>query len=187
MVQVEVSFAVLVIAPQGWPGGRRRRVVAFRPSPAASGLRALRCRACVWEAGTLTGLRARGGLRFMPIRRKLHRCSSTPGMGAGVCCTLLTTLTGAGPSLGPMLRSRTPHQVDQEMYAWLTACQALRPTRPRSPAPVRTLRARRITGSSSRAARPSLTVTISQGKSGSPGTANRTRSPIRPQGTARHA
>ncbi|HUY51250.1 MAG TPA: hypothetical protein VMV92_37025 [Streptosporangiaceae bacterium] len=39
-----------------------------------------------------------------------------------------SAITGAGPSLGPMLRSRTPHQVDQEMYAWLTACQALRIT-----------------------------------------------------------
>jgi Insertion element 4 transposase N-terminal/Transposase DDE domain len=37
-------------------------------------------------------------------------------------------ITGAGPSLGPMLRSATPHQVDQEMYAWLAACQALRIT-----------------------------------------------------------
>ena len=39
-----------------------------------------------------------------------------------------SAITGAGPSLGPMLRSRTPHQVDQEMYAWLAACQALRIT-----------------------------------------------------------
>lgn len=39
-----------------------------------------------------------------------------------------SAITGAGPSLGPMLRSTTPHQVDQEMYAWLAACQALRIT-----------------------------------------------------------
>ncbi len=39
-----------------------------------------------------------------------------------------STITGAGPSRGPMLRSRTPHQIDQEMYAWLAACQALRIT-----------------------------------------------------------
>jgi hypothetical protein len=39
-----------------------------------------------------------------------------------------SAVTGAGPSLGPMLRSRTPHQADQEMYAWLAACQALRIT-----------------------------------------------------------
>jgi hypothetical protein len=39
-----------------------------------------------------------------------------------------SAITGAGPSRGPMLRSRTPHQVDQEMYAWLAACQALRIT-----------------------------------------------------------
>jgi hypothetical protein len=39
-----------------------------------------------------------------------------------------SAVTGAGPSLGPMLRSRSPHQVDQEMYAWLAACQALRIT-----------------------------------------------------------
>ncbi len=39
-----------------------------------------------------------------------------------------SAITGAGPSLGPMLRSRTPHQAGQEMYAWLAACQALRIT-----------------------------------------------------------
>ena len=39
-----------------------------------------------------------------------------------------SAITGAGPSAGPMLRSTTPHQIDQEMYAWLAACQALRIT-----------------------------------------------------------
>lgn len=39
-----------------------------------------------------------------------------------------SAITDAGPSRGPMLRSTTPHQIDQEMYAWLTACQALRIT-----------------------------------------------------------
>ncbi len=39
-----------------------------------------------------------------------------------------STITGAGPSRGPMLRSRTPHLIDQEIYAWLAACQALRIT-----------------------------------------------------------
>src|ERR1035438_6266066 len=28
-----------------------------------------------------------------------------------------SAITGAGPSAGPMLRSTTPHQIDQEMYA----------------------------------------------------------------------
>jgi hypothetical protein len=39
-----------------------------------------------------------------------------------------SAITDAGPSRGPMLRSTTPHQIDQEMYAWLAACQALRIT-----------------------------------------------------------
>jgi hypothetical protein len=39
-----------------------------------------------------------------------------------------STITDAGPSRGPMLRSTTPQQIDQEMYAWLAACQALRIT-----------------------------------------------------------
>jgi len=39
-----------------------------------------------------------------------------------------SAITDAGPSRGPMLRSRSPDQVDQEMYAWLAACQALRIT-----------------------------------------------------------
>ncbi len=39
-----------------------------------------------------------------------------------------SAITDAGPSRGPMLRSTSPHQIDQEMYAWLAACQALRIT-----------------------------------------------------------
>ncbi|HUY52608.1 MAG TPA: hypothetical protein VMV92_44050 [Streptosporangiaceae bacterium] len=39
-----------------------------------------------------------------------------------------SAVTGAGPSPGPALRSRTPQQADQEMHAWLAACQALRIT-----------------------------------------------------------
>ena len=34
-----------------------------------------------------------------------------------------SAITGAGPSRGPILRSGTPHQVTQEMWAWITATQ----------------------------------------------------------------
>lgn len=37
-----------------------------------------------------------------------------------------SAITGAGPSTGPILRSATPHQVIQEMWAWVTATQLLR-------------------------------------------------------------
>jgi hypothetical protein len=37
-----------------------------------------------------------------------------------------SAITGAGPSRGPILRSGTPHQVTQEMWAWITATQLLR-------------------------------------------------------------
>jgi hypothetical protein len=37
-----------------------------------------------------------------------------------------SAITGAGPSRGPILRSSTPHQVTQEMWAWITATQLLR-------------------------------------------------------------
>ncbi len=37
-----------------------------------------------------------------------------------------SAITGAGPSTGPILRSGTPHQVTQEMWAWTTATQLLR-------------------------------------------------------------
>jgi Insertion element 4 transposase N-terminal/Transposase DDE domain len=37
-----------------------------------------------------------------------------------------SVITGAGPSTGPILRSGTPHQVTQEMWAWITATQLLR-------------------------------------------------------------
>jgi len=37
-----------------------------------------------------------------------------------------SAITGAGPSTGPILRSGTPHQVTQEMRAWITATQLLR-------------------------------------------------------------
>jgi hypothetical protein len=37
-----------------------------------------------------------------------------------------SAITGAGPSTGPILRSGTPHQVSQEMWAWITATQLLR-------------------------------------------------------------
>ena len=37
-----------------------------------------------------------------------------------------SAITGAGPSRGPILRSATPHQITQEMWAWVTATQLLR-------------------------------------------------------------
>ena len=37
-----------------------------------------------------------------------------------------SAITGAGPSRGPILRSATPHQVCQEMWAWMTATQLVR-------------------------------------------------------------
>lgn len=37
-----------------------------------------------------------------------------------------SAITGAGPSRGPILRSGTPHQVTQEMWAWITATHLLR-------------------------------------------------------------
>jgi hypothetical protein len=36
------------------------------------------------------------------------------------------TITGAGPSTGPILRSRTPELVGQEMWAWLASTQLVR-------------------------------------------------------------
>ena len=49
-----------------------------------------------------------------------------------------SAITDAGPSRGPILRSSSPHQVTQEMWAWITAtqlvriqgCQAAGPGRP---------------------------------------------------------
>ena len=37
-----------------------------------------------------------------------------------------SAITDAGPSRGPILRSTSPHQVCQEMWAWMTATQLLR-------------------------------------------------------------
>jgi transposase IS4-like protein/DDE family transposase len=37
-----------------------------------------------------------------------------------------SAITDAGPSRGPILRSATPHQACQEMWAWMTATQLLR-------------------------------------------------------------
>lgn len=37
-----------------------------------------------------------------------------------------SAITGAGPSRGPILRSSSPHQVTQEMWAWITATQLVR-------------------------------------------------------------
>jgi hypothetical protein len=37
-----------------------------------------------------------------------------------------SAITDAGPSRGPILRSATPHQVCQEMWAWMTATQLVR-------------------------------------------------------------
>ena len=37
-----------------------------------------------------------------------------------------SAITGAGPSRGPILRSSSPHQVTQEMRAWITATQLVR-------------------------------------------------------------
>lgn len=37
-----------------------------------------------------------------------------------------SVITGAGPSRGPILRPGTPHQVIQEIWAWITATQLLR-------------------------------------------------------------
>jgi hypothetical protein len=37
-----------------------------------------------------------------------------------------STITGAGPSVGPMLRSTTPQLVAQELWAWLTSTQLVR-------------------------------------------------------------
>ena len=37
-----------------------------------------------------------------------------------------SAIIGAGPSRGPILRSATPHQVCQEMRAWMTATQLVR-------------------------------------------------------------
>ena len=37
-----------------------------------------------------------------------------------------SAITDAGPSRGPILRSQTPHQVIQEMWAWMTATQLVR-------------------------------------------------------------
>jgi Insertion element 4 transposase N-terminal len=37
-----------------------------------------------------------------------------------------SAITGAGPPSGPILRSGTPHQVTQEIWAWITATQLLR-------------------------------------------------------------
>lgn len=37
-----------------------------------------------------------------------------------------STITDAGPSRGPILRSETPELVEQEIWAWLTATQLLR-------------------------------------------------------------
>jgi hypothetical protein len=37
-----------------------------------------------------------------------------------------SAITGAGPSRGPILRSGTPHQVTQEIWAWAAATQLLR-------------------------------------------------------------
>lgn len=36
------------------------------------------------------------------------------------------TVTGAGPSTGPILRSRTPELIEQEVLAWLTSTQLVR-------------------------------------------------------------
>lgn len=37
-----------------------------------------------------------------------------------------SAITDAGPSRGPILRSSSPHQVTQEMWAWITATQLVR-------------------------------------------------------------
>lgn len=37
-----------------------------------------------------------------------------------------SAITDAGPSRGPILRSASPHQVTQEMWAWITATQLVR-------------------------------------------------------------
>jgi len=37
-----------------------------------------------------------------------------------------SAITDAGPSRGPILRSTSPHQVTQEMWAWITATQLVR-------------------------------------------------------------
>jgi len=37
-----------------------------------------------------------------------------------------SAITDAGPSRGPILRSSSPHQVTQEMWAWITATQRVR-------------------------------------------------------------
>ncbi len=37
-----------------------------------------------------------------------------------------SAITDAGPSRGPILRSSSPHQVTQEMWAWMTATQLVR-------------------------------------------------------------
>jgi hypothetical protein len=37
-----------------------------------------------------------------------------------------SAITDAGPSRGPILRSTSPHQVTQEMWAWMTAAQLVR-------------------------------------------------------------
>ena len=37
-----------------------------------------------------------------------------------------SAITDVGPSHGPILRSSSPHQVTQEMWAWVTATQLVR-------------------------------------------------------------